>query len=150
VLVPVDDGDRPADAPAIVFQVQRATRPDFSGAVVHHESAATAAFISGLEEGTHHFRVRGRELRDGEDGLTAGAGDAPADGDATDPGWGPWSDPAVFEVEHQPMSTAWLLFGIGFVLFASLVFIVLREAGDPHRGLRPDDGGRPAGEAAGA
>ncbi len=138
-------GDRPDDAPAVVFQLQRATDPSFDGAVVHHESAATAAFVSGLGDGTHHFRVRGRDLLDGEDALTAGR--AGRDGEAAETAdaeldWGPWSEPATFEVAHHAMSTAWTLLGIGAVLFASLVFIVLREIGDPRRGLGGGDGGR--------
>ncbi|MHC4808749.1 MAG: hypothetical protein ACYTEV_00070 [Planctomycetota bacterium] len=94
------------------YQLQRSLDPGFLDAVIHHDGPSDRVFVSGLPEGTHHFRVRAR--------AAASADDPEA--------WGPWSDAATFEVRHQSMGLTWTLFGSGAALFVVLVLIIGRES----------------------
>lgn len=124
-----------------VFQVQRALDADFADPVIHHDGPATTVFISGLPDGEHRFRVRGRTVA--ADDFEAGAD---ADAAVADAAWGPWSEPAAFAVQHQSMTLALSLFSVGAVLFVALVVIVVQGSRDPYRGL-DDPADAPEGAA---
>ncbi len=99
-----------ADAPADVFRLEYDTSPGFDDARVWCEGPATQTFVSGLEQGPHHYRVRAGT----EDGT-----------------WGAWSSSTVINVERQSLRLAWWLFGVGAVLFTCIVaFVVWQAAGD--------------------
>jgi len=83
-----------------VHQLEYATTADFAEVELWYEGPAQRSFVSGLGNGEHYYRVR---TRVGEDGA-----------------WGPWSEPMHIVVELQSLSTAWLLFGVGAVMFVCI------------------------------
>jgi len=93
----------------LIFEVESAVGGAFeTGAVPRYEGRDRVSFISGLETGTHAFRVRARVGEEGE--------------------WGPWSEPVSLEVKHQSLALAWSLFFTGLVLFACIVTFVVTQA----------------------
>ncbi len=110
--VPGGASEGESEGMAVGYQLQRSLDPGFLDAVIHHDGPSDRVFVSGLPEGTHHFRVRAR--------AAASADDPEA--------WGPWSDAATFEVRHQSMGLTWTLFGSGAALFVVLVLIIGRES----------------------
>ena len=97
-----------ADGTPTEYQVEHAATSGFASPEVWYEGPATQTFISGLEEGDHFYRVRAR-------GSESAA-------------WGPWGESVGLTVEHQDMRLAWSLFGVGAVLFGSIVGFVAWQA----------------------
>lgn len=91
----------------IVFELQQATREDFSDARALYRGPDMASVVSGLEDGTYYYRVR--------------AAVAETDADEV----GPWSDPEVLVVEHHPLQLAILLMIVGGLVFAATVAVVI-------------------------
>ena len=92
-------------AASIEFDLQRATKKDFSGARTFYRGPDRATYISGLSDGTYYYRIR--EIR--PDGLSS-----------------MWSPPVEVIVEHHSLNLAFTLFGIGAVVFVMTVFVVVR------------------------
>ncbi|SMD31837.1 hypothetical protein SAMN04488029_0175 [Reichenbachiella faecimaris] len=82
--------------------LEQSIEPNFRHAKTIYQGPDQASFISGLDNGTYYFRV----------------GDQKAN----------WSDTLKLTVAHQPLSLAYTLFGIGFLVFACTVFIVVKGA----------------------
>ena len=89
------------------FELERATNREFTDALMDYRGPDLATYISGLSEGLYYFRVR--EVRNGVE-LSG------------------WSSPVMVEVEHHSLDLAFTLFGIGGVVFALTVFVVVRGA----------------------
>ena len=89
-----------SDAEDGSHQLEYSTTSSFQEAELWYEGPARRSFVSGLGEGEHFYRVRSR----------TGEGSP----------WGPWSEPMHIVVELQSLSTAWLLFGIGAVVFVCI------------------------------
>jgi len=93
-----------ADAPAF-YQVEQSLDPDFASTLKWYEGHSRQAFISGIEDGDHYYRVRSRPDESSE--------------------WGGWSEPLHIRVERQSLTLAWGLFATGAGMFACIVgFIV--------------------------
>lgn len=82
------------------YILQRSMQPDFANSQTIYEGPDHASFVSGLDNGTYYYRV----------------------GD----GAGQWSDTLTLTVEHQSMPLALTLFGLGFLVFALTVFVVIK------------------------
>lgn len=83
------------------FELQSSTSAGFSPSIRCYLGPDRASFRSGLTEGLHHFRVRERS----------------GDGGA----WGPWSETVTVEIRPYALRTAWMLFGVGALLVASIL-----------------------------
>lgn len=86
-----------------VFQVQKATRPDFSDARVLLRGHGHALFVSGLERGSNYFRIRALD----EDGGDHGA----------------WSETLEIQVDYPTRAEV-----IGLMAVGSAVFLILVTA----------------------
>lgn len=89
------------------FELERAQDPDFKDARSYYRGPDLATYISGLSNGRYYFRIR--EVH-GEQVLSG------------------WSAPVEVVVEHHSLHLAFTLFGIGGLVFAATVFVVLRGA----------------------
>ena len=89
-----------AETNAISYVLQRSTDANFNEFKTIYQGPDQATFISGLDNGTYYFRV-GNES-------------------------GHWSDTLTLNVKHQSLSLAYTLFGLGFLVFACTVFIVIK------------------------
>jgi len=89
------------------FQLQWATHDDFSDADDYYRGPDLATYISGLANGNYYFRLR--EVRAGS-------------------GRSDWSVPVKVVVEHHSLNLAFTLFGIGGLVFALTLLVVLRGA----------------------
>ena len=86
------------------FELERARDPDFTHAVLVYRGRARSTFVSGLRDGTYHFRVR-------------------AHGSA-------WSAPIRLHVAHHPMHLALACFTAGAAVFlATTVFLAIAARG---------------------
>lgn len=83
------------------FVLEQSRRANFRASVVRYRGVDTASFLSGLDEGSHFFRVRM----------------------AATPGG--WSEPLHVVVNYPPLSRVWLLMGVGAVCLAALVATIL-------------------------
>ncbi len=86
------------------FELQRATTEVFLEPFVIYRGPDRGTFVSGLDDGIYHYRVRGR-----------------ADG-----GWSSWSKPITLEVEHWSRARALGLMSLGavvFILTAALIVV---------------------------
>ncbi|GAA5482154.1 fibronectin type III domain-containing protein [Haloferula sargassicola] len=82
------------------FELQQAREADFSRPHLRYRGTDHETVLTGLAEGTYHFRVR--ETPDGE-----------------------WSEPLVFEVEYMNRGPLFLLLGTGaFVALSTIVAIL--------------------------
>jgi len=102
------------DTAIAAFELQRARKADFSDARTYYRGPDLATYISGLANGDYYFRIR----------EVAGA-QVLSD----------WSSPVKVTVEHHSLNLAFTLFGIGGVVFALTVMVVLRGA---RRTVDPD------------
>jgi hypothetical protein len=96
---------------ADAYQVEMSESPQFADARRFYEGRMNSAQISGLYDGTYHFRVRG--VANGRPGA--------------------WSDPAQVVVEHHPMSLVWPMFAIGALVFLGTAGFVAKQALGPGR-----------------
>lgn len=87
------------------FEVQFDSTETFSAPTTLYQGPDQATFISGLPNGSYHYRVR-----------IVGPGEAPP---------GPW-DRATLTVEHHALSLALTISGIGSLVFIFTVILVLR------------------------
>jgi hypothetical protein len=88
------------------FELQQSEDPAFSDPLVIYQGPDLATFLSGLPDGTFHYRIRAI-------GPEAAAP-------------GRWSSPVVLEVKHHSLRLALLLFGLGAVVFLLTVGIVMQ------------------------
>jgi hypothetical protein len=85
-------------APDDRFELEQAQEADFSDAVVVYRGAAPASFVSGLRDGTYHFRVRTHDSD--------------------------WSGPVHLRVAHHPLPLALASFAAGAAVFlATAIFL---------------------------
>lgn len=89
------------------FELQYAEDSLFQSVELQYRGPDMATYISGLPGGTYFYRVR--EFHDNS---------APSD----------WSKTVVVDVEHHSLSLAFVLFGVGGVVFSLTVGIVVRGA----------------------
>lgn len=82
------------------FILQRSTHLDFHEFTTVYAGPDQATFISGLDNGIYYFRVGSQS--------------------------GHWSDVLTLSVKHQSLSLAYTLFGLGLLVFACTVFIVVK------------------------
>lgn len=94
-----------SDADDALFIVESSPSEDFAGAVVYFEGPQRQAYISGLEEGEHFFRIAVRN--------------SPEDD------WSEWSEPASLTVAHHDLGVAFAFAGVGAVLFLCIVGFVI-------------------------
>jgi hypothetical protein len=87
------------------FRVESSPSEDFAGAVVYYEGPQRQAYISGLEEGEHYFRIAAKTEKDAD--------------------WSDWSDSASLTVSHHDLGVAFVFAGIGAVLFGCIVAFVI-------------------------
>lgn len=88
----------------ILFELQQSRDADFDSMLVRYQGTDLATYLSGLAEGSYHYRVR-----------------TIIDSNTSD-----WSEPILVVVKHHSLQLAFLLFGIGAVVFLSTVFVVVR------------------------
>jgi hypothetical protein len=89
------------------FELQQATDPAFRTARTRYRGPDRASFISGLADGTYHYRVR----------ALGPGGQASA-----------WSAPTRLDVTHHPLGLALLLFCAGALVFLLTVGVVVHGA----------------------
>jgi hypothetical protein len=89
--------------PSESYQLEQAENADFEDARIVLDGRDSASFVSGLANGTYHYRVRIK----------------PTEGPA-----GPWSAPHVLVVEHHSLGFSVALFGLGAVVFALTIGFV--------------------------
>lgn len=93
------------DAENAVFIVESSPDEDFDEAVVYFEGHQRRAYISGLEQGEHHFRIAAKAAEEDD--------------------WGEWSAPASLTVNHHDLRVAFAFAGLGAVLFLCIVAFVV-------------------------
>jgi len=98
------------------FELQSSTSAGFSPSIRCYLGPDRASFRSGLTEGLHHFRVRERS----------------GDGGA----WGPWSETVTVEIRPYALETAWMLFGAGALLVASVLGYLVTANAEARRAGR--------------
>jgi hypothetical protein len=86
----------------VEVEVQQSKNENFEAAKTVYRGLDKATFVSGLENGTYHYRIRHVD--------------------------GAWSDPVMLTVRHHSLRLAFILFSLGAVVFAFTVFIVVRGA----------------------
>lgn len=96
------------DSEQIIFELQKSLGADFQQANSIYRGPDYATFLSGIPNGDYYYRVRSTTL----DGATSSE----------------WSPEVLVEVQHQSLSLALWLFGIGAVIFVLTVLIVVRGA----------------------
>lgn len=106
--------DSPAAAAA--YELQSGRAPSFAAPLQRYAGPQQRSFLSGLEPGTHYFRVRRRVA--GEDATA----------------WGPWSAPVSVTIRPHSLTLAWSLFGAGAVLVAAIVAYLASAARQHRRG----------------
>jgi hypothetical protein len=93
---------------AIEYQLEYSPSADFAEAELWYQGPQERSFVSGLGSGEHFYRVRTR--------MNA---EAP---------WGPWSEPMHITVKLQDMTIAWILFGVGAVMFVCIAAFIIWQA----------------------
>lgn len=88
------------DADERAVELQRAAEPGFGAPRTVYRGTDSASLRTGLPEGDHYYRLR------------------TADGSA-------WSEPVRIEVRHHGALRTWGLFGLGAVVFLSVVGMIL-------------------------
>ena len=86
------------------FQVEQAEDPAFSDTRLRYEGPDLATYISGLPEGTHHYRVR--TVSDQEEG--------------------PWSETLKIKVEFVSKNLVITLFLLGTIVFVATFWAIWR------------------------
>ncbi len=92
------------DATPAAFELQQAPSAQFENPLTRYRGPDLASFVSGLAEGDYFFRVR-----------------TVAENEAT----GTWSKPLQVTVKYQPLSRAFVLFGVGAVVSIATVALVV-------------------------
>lgn len=82
------------------YILQQSENPNFKESKTIYEGPDQATFISGLDNGTYYYRVGDEQ--------------------------GNWSETLTLNVTHQSLSLAYTLFGLGLLVFACTVFIVIK------------------------
>jgi hypothetical protein len=93
------------DSTASRYELEEASGPGFADSRLLYAGPDTATVLSGRENGRYYYRIRGVD--------EAGAA-------------GPWSEAAVVEVRHHPLSRALGFFVVGLIVFAALVVAIRR------------------------
>lgn len=88
------------------YELETDVDPSFSQSQIRYRGPDSSAFLSGLDDGAYHLRVR------------ALSGD----------GAGPWSRPLVLRVQHHPLFLALLLFGLGALVFGVTAAVIIRSS----------------------
>lgn len=99
-----DPRTRPPAEASARFELEMAESPDFSDAITRYEGPDRASFISGLNEGEYAFRVRAIDSK----------------GETSD-----WSKPLYLTIEYDSLAKALWLFGIGGIVSAATVALVV-------------------------
>lgn len=87
-----------------VIELQQANNPAFADASFRYRGQDRASVISGMPDGAWYYRARI---------ISA---------DKTSP----WSDTVAVKVAHHPLSRAWLFFGLGALVFAATLLLIIR------------------------
>lgn len=87
----------------ILFELQQSFTPSFSNPTIIYQGNQSASFISGMPDGEYFYRIR-----------QIHAGDK-----------SPWSKSTVVKVKHHSLSLAWLLFGLGGLVFMATAILVI-------------------------
>ena len=103
-----------SQTPGALHQVEHSRDAEFSDPDLWYEGASRQAFISGMDDGEHFYRVRARA-------------------DETQQ-WGGWSEPLRLSVERQSLALAWKLFATGSVLFVSIAAFITYHSTRETRG----------------
>lgn len=90
------------------FELQYSDNEFFNSPSEIYKGPDYATFLSGLKNGDYYYRVRGTAKVEGEMQLSD------------------WSDPVLVRVKHHSLQLAFLLFGIGAVVFLLTVGIVMQ------------------------
>jgi len=88
---------------ATAFELQRATTETFLEPVVIYRGPDRGTFVSGMKNGTYHYRVRGR----------------------SEGGWSSWSETMTLEVEHWSKARALGLMSLGAVVFLLTASVIV-------------------------
>jgi len=95
------------------YVLQQSLSPDFDSVKIRYSGPDLATYISGLKNGTYNYRIR--SVRDGKTS--------------------PWSEVIVVTVEHHSLQLAFILFGLGAIVFIATVFVVVKgvrgQSSDP-------------------
>jgi hypothetical protein len=87
----------------VAFELQEATRPDFTDARVFYRGPDLATVLSGKPDGDYYYRIRSLD-------------GAPS----------PWSEPVHVEVKHHALSRALTFLALGAIVFIATVVLILR------------------------
>lgn len=87
-----------------VFELQQADNPAFTDAELRYRGQDAASVVSGMPDGEWYYRARS---------VTGGK-------------VSPWSDTIAIKVAHHPLSRAWLFFGLGTLVFAATLLLIIR------------------------
>lgn len=93
------------------IELQRDSHADFRRPVTLYRGPDPATVITGLDDGSYHFRARTEN----------------ADGPSSD-----WSEVVTVTVRHHPLSRALLFFTLGAVVFLATLLLVV--TGSRHKG----------------
>jgi hypothetical protein len=89
-----------ASGPGAVYEIQQAETPYFENPKSIYKGPDLGTFVSGLRNGKYYYRVR-----------TEG---------------GDWSDTLELDVKHHSLRLAYILSGLGAIVFLLTVWVVLR------------------------
>lgn len=78
-----------------IFIIEKSKGPDFKDAEVLYKGPDMASYVSGLPNGVFYYRVK--TVKEGVESV--------------------WSEPLIVHVKHHSLKTAFLLSGIGAVVF---------------------------------
>ncbi|AEG01587.1 hypothetical protein [Methylomonas methanica] len=87
-----------------VVELQQADNPAFTDADIRYRGHDGASVVSGMPDGEWYYRARS---------ITGGK-------------VSPWSDTIAVKVAHHPLSRAWLFFGLGTLVFAATLLLIIR------------------------
>ncbi len=90
----------------VIYELEEAPSAEFSNPQRIYEGPDLASFISGLPNGTYHYRVRA--VNQSEETTSA------------------WSEPVQLTVEHHPVSLALTLAALGALVFLLTAFVVIK------------------------
>lgn len=88
---------------SVDFILQESKDPAFSQPTTLYQGPDTATLVSGRSDGTYYYRIRSSE-------------------DDTETGW---SNTAKVEVNHHPLSRAFMFFALGAIVFIATLSVVI-------------------------
>lgn len=88
----------------LVIELQQADNPAFTDAELRYRGRDTASVVSGMQDGKWYYRARS----------------------VTDSNISPWSDTVAVKVAHHSLPRAWLFFGLGALVFAATLLLIIR------------------------